>query len=80
MLPIQLAEDQVRKLMADAGNKLALIIDLPNQEVVRENGEKIGFEVDPFRKYGNFDIILEPTVPFLTRSRVLQPYPAPHAP
>jgi 3-isopropylmalate dehydratase len=37
--------------MADANAKQELEIDLPNQVIIRANGEKIPFEVDSFRKH-----------------------------
>lgn len=36
--------------MEDAEKGLGLEVDLPSQKVVRSNGEKIGFEIDAFRK------------------------------
>ena len=51
MLPIVLDEATVNTLMADANAKQELEIDLPNQVVIRSNGEKIPFEVDEFRKH-----------------------------
>merc|ERR1719181_2561209 len=46
MLPIALPKDKVEILMADAEAKLPLSVDLPKQEVRRQNGEAIAFEVD----------------------------------
>jgi 3-isopropylmalate dehydratase len=51
MLPIVLDEPTVNTLMADANAKQELEIDLPNQVIIRANGEKIPFEVDSFRKH-----------------------------
>ncbi len=53
ILPIALPEEVVAKLMDDAalGTNARLTVDLENQVVVRPNGEKIPFEVDPFRKH-----------------------------
>lgn len=53
ILPIALPEDVVAKLMEDAalGTNARLTVDLAAQFVVRPNGEKIPFEVDPFRKH-----------------------------
>ena len=53
ILPIALPEEVVAKLMDDAalGTNARLTVDLENQMVVRPNGEKIPFEVDPFRKH-----------------------------
>ena len=50
MLPIVLPEEQVRKCMEDANAGKEIDIDLPNQVVTLSSGEKIPFEVDPFRK------------------------------
>jgi 3-isopropylmalate/(R)-2-methylmalate dehydratase small subunit len=53
ILPIALPEDVVARLMDDAalGTNARLTVDLVNQIVQRPNGEKIAFEVDPFRKH-----------------------------
>jgi 3-isopropylmalate dehydratase len=51
MLPIVLDEPTVNALMADANAEQELEIDLPNQVIIRTNGEKIPFEVDAFRKH-----------------------------
>ena len=51
MLPIVLDEATVNTLMADANAKQELEIDLPNQVIIRSNGEKIPFNVDEFRKH-----------------------------
>jgi len=51
MLPIVLPEAQVRVLMKDAEEAKELEVDLPNQKIVRANGESISFEVDSFRKH-----------------------------
>ena len=51
MLPIVLDEPTVNALMADANAEQELEIDLPNQVIIRANGEKIPFEVDAFRKH-----------------------------
>jgi 3-isopropylmalate/(R)-2-methylmalate dehydratase small subunit len=52
ILPLILPQDQVDLLMEDAKNgaNARLTIDLPNQVVVRPDGGKIPFEMDPFRK------------------------------
>jgi len=50
MLPIKLDAPEVDVLMQDAKEGKELEIDLPNQKVVRANGESIPFEVDQFRK------------------------------
>jgi len=53
ILPIVLPKAQVEVLMADAekGANARLTIDLPRQEIVRPNGERIAFEIDSFRKH-----------------------------
>ena len=53
ILPIALPEAVVAKLMEDAalGTNARLTVDLENQMVVRPDGSKIPFEVDPFRKH-----------------------------
>ena len=50
-MPIVLDEPTVNALMADANAEQELEIDLPNQVIIRANGEKIPFEVDAFRKH-----------------------------
>lgn len=51
MLPVTLPEDKVEILMEDAKNKLELTVDLPNQVIIRDNGDKIPFVVEEFRKH-----------------------------
>ena len=53
LLLIAVAPEQRDKLLADAdkGGNARVTIDLENQKIVRPDGEEIGFEVDPFRKY-----------------------------
>jgi 3-isopropylmalate dehydratase small subunit len=51
MLPIRLPQEQVQVLMGDAQAALPLEIDLPNQRVLRANGEAFPFQVDAFRKH-----------------------------
>jgi 3-isopropylmalate/(R)-2-methylmalate dehydratase small subunit len=53
ILPIVLPEEIVAELMEDAalGTNARVTIDLAGQVVVRPNGSKIPFEVDPFRKH-----------------------------
>ncbi len=53
MLPIVLPQAEVDMLMADASNgaNAKLTVDLENQEITRPSGEKIKFDVDPFRKH-----------------------------
>ena len=50
MLPIILENDVVRELMADCDSGKEIEVDLPNQVIVRPNGDKVPFPVDPFRK------------------------------
>jgi 3-isopropylmalate/(R)-2-methylmalate dehydratase small subunit len=52
ILPLILPQDKVDLLMEDAKNgaNARLTIDLPNQEIVRPDGGRIKFEMDPFRK------------------------------
>ena len=52
MLPIQLTDQSIiDSLMADCDAGKNITIDLEHQAVVRDNGEKISFDVDPFRKH-----------------------------
>ncbi len=53
ILPIRLPREICDQLMEDAkqGDNARLTIDLEEQVVVRPNGEKIPFEIDPFRKH-----------------------------
>ena len=53
ILPIRLPREICDQLMEDAkqGDNARLTIDLAEQVVVRPNGEKIPFEIDPFRKH-----------------------------
>ena len=53
ILPIALPQDIVDKLMDDAGKgaNAVLTIDLEKQEISRPDGEKVRFEIDPFRKH-----------------------------
>jgi len=50
MLPVVLPESEVRKCMQEANSAKEIQIDLPNQVVILSTGEKIKFDVDPFRK------------------------------
>jgi len=52
MLPIVLPQEQIDVLMADAAsdNARVLTIDLPNQKVIRANGESFSFEINPTSK------------------------------
>ncbi len=53
LLPIVLKEDEVDALFADvaAEEGYQLTVDLPNQKVIRANGESVGFDIDGFRKH-----------------------------
>ncbi len=53
ILPIPLPQEDVDKLMDDASNgaNATLTIDLEAQEITRPDGQKIAFEIDPFRKH-----------------------------
>jgi len=53
ILPIKLPQAIVDQLMDDArkGANARLSIDLANQTITRPDGEKIHFDIDPFRKH-----------------------------
>jgi 3-isopropylmalate/(R)-2-methylmalate dehydratase small subunit len=53
VLPIVLPQDVVDELMDDAqkGANARLSIDLEAQEITRPDGQKVSFDVDPFRKH-----------------------------
>jgi 3-isopropylmalate/(R)-2-methylmalate dehydratase small subunit len=53
VLPIELPKATVDQLMEDAqkGANAVLTIDLENQTITRPDGEKVRFELDPFRKH-----------------------------
>ena len=53
ILLIKLPQETVDKLMSDAekGQNARLTIDLAAQEITRPDGEKIKFDIDPFRKH-----------------------------
>ncbi len=53
VLPIVLPQEIVDELMDDAqkGANARLSIDLEAQEITRPDGQKISFDVDPFRKH-----------------------------
>eukprot|EP00567_Pseudictyota_dubia_P001651 CAMPEP_0197467312 /NCGR_PEP_ID=MMETSP1175-20131217/65501_1 /TAXON_ID=1003142 /ORGANISM="Triceratium dubium, Strain CCMP147" /LENGTH=975 /DNA_ID=CAMNT_0043003379 /DNA_START=107 /DNA_END=3033 /DNA_ORIENTATION=- len=52
MLPITLPRDQVEVLLEDASEPgTEITVDLPNQKVVRPDGESFEFEIDAFRKH-----------------------------
>ncbi len=52
ILPIQLPQEDVDKLMDDAerGANAVLTVDLENQTITGPDGGSIAFEIDPFRK------------------------------
>jgi 3-isopropylmalate/(R)-2-methylmalate dehydratase small subunit len=52
ILPVRLPRAVIDQLMEDAklGANARITIDLAAQEVVRPNGERIPFDIDPFRK------------------------------
>jgi len=52
ILPIRLPREACDALMADArlGSNARLTVDLPNQVVVRPDGSRFAFEIDPHRK------------------------------
>jgi len=50
MLPVVLPEEKVRLCMEDANAGKEIEVDLPSQTVTLSSGEKIPFDVDPFRK------------------------------
>ena len=53
ILPIALPQEEVDKLLDDAGRgaNAVVTIDLENQVITGPDGGSIGFEVDPFRKH-----------------------------
>jgi 3-isopropylmalate/(R)-2-methylmalate dehydratase small subunit len=53
VLPIVVTQEQLDQLMDDAQNgaNSVLDVDLESQQIGRPNGEKITFEIDPFRKH-----------------------------
>ena len=53
VLPIVLPESQVARLFDEvaAFPGYRLTVDLPNQVVVKPDGETLSFDVEPFRKY-----------------------------
>jgi 3-isopropylmalate/(R)-2-methylmalate dehydratase small subunit len=52
ILPIALSKEIVDRLMADAekGANAVMTIDLVSQTISRPDGEKVPFDIDPFRK------------------------------
>jgi len=53
ILPVQVSEDELDKLMDDAsrGSNSTLTVDLENQVIKGPDGGAISFEIDPFRKH-----------------------------
>ena len=53
ILPVRLPREVCDQLMEDAklGENARITVDLEAQEVVRPNGERIKFDIDPFRKH-----------------------------
>ncbi|GIK97428.1 MAG: 3-isopropylmalate dehydratase small subunit [Alphaproteobacteria bacterium] len=53
ILPIQLPQEEVDKLMDDAerGANALLTVDLETQEITGPDGGRLRFEIDPFRKH-----------------------------
>jgi 3-isopropylmalate/(R)-2-methylmalate dehydratase small subunit len=51
ILPLVLTKEQVDIVMQDASGKKQITVDLPNQKVIRDNGESFAFDIDPFRKH-----------------------------
>jgi 3-isopropylmalate/(R)-2-methylmalate dehydratase small subunit len=53
LLPLKLPQADVDRLMDDArkGSNAVLTVDLEKQEITRPDGDKIRFEIDPFRKH-----------------------------
>ncbi|OWJ58632.1 3-isopropylmalate dehydratase small subunit [Inquilinus limosus] len=53
ILPIALPQEQVDLLMKDAENgaNSTVTVDLEAQEITRPDGQKIRFDLDPFRKH-----------------------------
>ena len=53
ILPIIVSEDTHKNLLLDADNERTsyMKIDLENQKIIRNNGDKLDFEVDEFKKY-----------------------------
>mmetsp|Transcript_15826 Transcript_15826/g.32533 ORF Transcript_15826/g.32533 Transcript_15826/m.32533 type:complete len:793 (+) Transcript_15826:73-2451(+) len=51
MLPLKLTRPEVEILLKDAEDpNNELTVDLPNQKVIRSNGESFSFDIDEFRK------------------------------
>lgn len=52
VLPIALPQEQVDRLMEDAllGANAVISVDLDRQEITRPDGNRVHFDIDPFRK------------------------------
>ena len=53
ILPIKLPQEQIDRLMEDAGKgaNATMSVDLAAQEITRPDGAKISFEIDPHRRH-----------------------------
>jgi len=53
ILPIRLPQEQIDRLMEDAGKgaNATMTVDLEAQEITRPDGEKVSFEIDSHRKH-----------------------------
>lgn len=51
MLPITLSQEKIDLLLQDATLGKELEINLPDQTIARPSGEKISFDIEPFRKH-----------------------------
>ena len=53
ILPIRVTQDELDQLMDDArkGANAKISVDLAAQEIVRPDGERIAFDIDPARKH-----------------------------
>ena len=51
LLPVVLPDDVVKRLMAAASAGAALTVDLEQQTVTVENGDAVGFDIDPFVRH-----------------------------
>ena len=51
LLPVELPEDVVKRLMEVASSGASLTVDLEQQTVTPEHGEPVGFEIDAFVRH-----------------------------
>ncbi|MFD0916719.1 3-isopropylmalate dehydratase small subunit [Pseudahrensia aquimaris] len=53
ILPVQVTEDELDKLMDDAsrGSNAILTVDLESQTITGPDGGSVSFEIDPFKKH-----------------------------